>query len=186
VFFRNIFSSDKYLASYSKEIIHNVTCRPIARELLDKQARKKYATNNRVDTFLDNARNTSTQQWSRCRKRLFLCGSHISLASQRMCFLWGRTRGYIRRPVWRPDARSERAGWLPAVSFCSAGTNTSTVTLRFVGGDEKGSLKAETVKYSLEIQGTRTRERLRWRGPQHIQKTDPSSRQRGRPTKIRT
>jgi hypothetical protein len=28
-----------------------------------------------------------------------------------------------------------------------AGSNTSTVTLRVVGGDEKGSLKTETVKY---------------------------------------
>jgi hypothetical protein len=44
-----------------------------------------------------------------------------------------------------------------------AGSNTSTVTLRVVGGDEKESLKIETVKYGSEIQGTRTRERLRWR-----------------------
>jgi hypothetical protein len=35
-----------------------------------------------------------------------------------------------------------------------AGSNTSTVTLRVVGGDEKGSLKTETVKYGSEIQGT--------------------------------
>jgi hypothetical protein len=40
-------------------------------------------------------------------------------------------------------------------------SNTSTVTLRVVGGGEKESLKSETVKY----QGTRTRERLRWQGP---------------------
>jgi hypothetical protein len=39
-----------------------------------------------------------------------------------------------------------------------AGSNISTVTLRVVGGDEKGSLKSETVN------GTRTRERLRWLG----------------------
>jgi hypothetical protein len=37
-----------------------------------------------------------------------------------------------------------------------AGTNTSTVTLRVVGGDEMGSLKSETVKYGHESQGTRT------------------------------
>jgi hypothetical protein len=43
--------------------------------------------------------------------------------------------------------------------------NTSTVTLRVVGGDEKGSLKSETVKYGRESQGTRPRERLRWQGP---------------------
>jgi hypothetical protein len=42
-----------------------------------------------------------------------------------------------------------------------AGSNTSTVTLRVVGGDKKGSLKFETVKYGHEYQGTRTRERLR-------------------------
>jgi hypothetical protein len=41
-----------------------------------------------------------------------------------------------------------------------AGSNTSTVTLRVVGGDEKGSLKSET-EYGSEYQGTRTRERLR-------------------------
>jgi hypothetical protein len=41
-----------------------------------------------------------------------------------------------------------------------AGSNTSTVTLRVVGGDEKGSLKSETVKYGPESQETQTRERL--------------------------
>jgi hypothetical protein len=40
-------------------------------------------------------------------------------------------------------------------------SNTSTVALRVVGGDEKGSLKSETVKYGRESQGTLTRERLR-------------------------
>jgi hypothetical protein len=64
-----------------------------------------------------------------------------------------------------------------------AGSDTSTVTLRVVGGDERGSLKSETVKNGHD--GTRTRERLRWRGPAAYTKTDPSSRQRGRPTKTR-
>jgi hypothetical protein len=41
-----------------------------------------------------------------------------------------------------------------------AGSNTSTVTLRVIGGDEKGSLKSETVKYGRE-----SRERQRWQGP---------------------
>jgi hypothetical protein len=45
-----------------------------------------------------------------------------------------------------------------------AGSNTSTVTLRVVGGDEKGSLESETVKYSHESYVTRTRKCLRWRG----------------------
>jgi hypothetical protein len=55
-------------------------------------------------------------------------------------------------------------GWLSV----EAGSNTSTVTLRVVGGDEKGSLKSETVKYGRESQGTGTREWLRWRGPGEI------------------
>jgi hypothetical protein len=54
-----------------------------------------------------------------------------------------------------------------------AGSNTSTVTLRVVGGDEKGSLKSETVKYGRKSQGTRTRERLRWQGPAAHTKDKP-------------
>jgi hypothetical protein len=46
-----------------------------------------------------------------------------------------------------------------------ARSNASTVTLGGVGGDETGSLKSETVKYGYECQGTRTQDRLRWRGP---------------------
>jgi hypothetical protein len=58
-----------------------------------------------------------------------------------------------------------------------AGSNTSTVSLRVVGVVENESLKSETVKYGRESQETRTRERLRCKGQQHIRKTDPSSRQ---------
>jgi hypothetical protein len=54
-----------------------------------------------------------------------------------------------------------------------AGSNTSTVTLRVVGGDENGSLKSERVKYGLKSQGTRTRERLRWQGPAAHKKDRP-------------
>jgi hypothetical protein len=56
-------------------------------------------------------------------------------------------------PLTRESARVE------------AGSNTSTVTLRVVGGDEKGSLKYETVIYGREYQRTRTRETLRWQEP---------------------
>jgi hypothetical protein len=42
-------------------------------------------------------------------------------------------------------------------SRVEAGSNTSTVTLRVVGGDEKGMLESETVKYGHESHGTRTR-----------------------------
>jgi hypothetical protein len=39
-----------------------------------------------------------------------------------------------------------------------AGSNTSTVALRVVGGDKEGSLESETVKYGRESHGTWTRE----------------------------
>jgi hypothetical protein len=66
-------------------------------------------------------------------------------------------------------AMSERAGWLPAVNFCfcvwadsrvEAGSNTSTVALRVGGGDKKGRLEFETVKYGHQSHGTRTRESM--------------------------
>jgi hypothetical protein len=38
-----------------------------------------------------------------------------------------------------------------------AGSNTSTVALKVVGGDEKGSLKSETVKYGQESYRIRIR-----------------------------
>jgi hypothetical protein len=39
-----------------------------------------------------------------------------------------------------------------------AASNSSTIDLRVVGGDEEGSLESETVKYCQESYGTRTRE----------------------------
>jgi hypothetical protein len=49
-----------------------------------------------------------------------------------------------------------------------AGSNTSTVTLRIVGGEEKRSLEYETVSYGHESHGSRTYNFLRWRGPEAI------------------
>jgi hypothetical protein len=63
--------------------------------------------------------------------------------------------------------------WFRLVPRVEAGSNTSTVTLRVVGSDEKGSLKSETVKYGRESQETRTHERLRWRGPAAYTKDRP-------------
>jgi hypothetical protein len=64
-----------------------------------------------------------------------------------------------------------------------AGSNTSTVTLRVVGDDEKGSLKSETVKYGCESQGTRIRERLRWQGTEAHTKYRPILVREGIPQK---
>jgi hypothetical protein len=64
-----------------------------------------------------------------------------------------------------------------------AGSNTSTVTSRAVGGDEKGSLKFETLKYGFEYQGTLTREGLRWQGPAAYTKDRPILLSEKAPTK---
>jgi hypothetical protein len=53
-------------------------------------------------------------------------------------------------------------------SRVEAGSNASTVALRVVGGDEKGSLESETVEYGRKSHGTRTLEWVRWRGPSAV------------------
>jgi hypothetical protein len=58
------------------------------------------------------------------------------------------------------------------VSTCPPRENLH-VSLRFVEGDEKESLKPETVKCGHESKGTRTRERLRWRGLETYTKDRP-------------
>jgi hypothetical protein len=65
-------------------------------------------------------------------------------------YTWSVPRGYKRDEVWSLVQTSVEAG-----------SNTSTVTLRVVRDDKKGSLESETVKYGRESQGTRARERLR-------------------------
>jgi hypothetical protein len=63
--------------------------------------------------------------------------------------------------------------WSVPRSYLEDNWATSTVTLRVVGGNGKGSLKSETVKYGREYQGIRTRERLRWQGPAACTKDRP-------------
>jgi hypothetical protein len=46
-----------------------------------------------------------------------------------------------------PMLHNEKAKIIDSSTRVEAGSNTSIVTLRAVGGDEKGSLKSETVKY---------------------------------------
>jgi hypothetical protein len=54
------------------------------------------------------------------------------------------------------------------VSHVEAWSNTSTLASRVAGGDEKGSLKYETVKYGRESHGTWTWEWLLWQGQQQL------------------
>jgi hypothetical protein len=71
------------------------------------------------------------------------------------------------------DYLKRMADWVYRQTCVEAGSNTSTVTLWIVGGDEKGSLKTETVKYGRGFQGTWTQERLHWRGPVAYTKDRP-------------
>jgi hypothetical protein len=64
-----------------------------------------------------------------------------------------------------------------------AGSNTCAVTLRVIGGDGKGSLKSETVNMITSPKGVGPEKDYAGEGQQHIQKTDSSYRQRGRPHK---
>jgi hypothetical protein len=63
------------------------------------------------------------------------------------------------RKIWTDQNRQ------PSVE---ARSNTSSVALRVVVGDEKGRLESETVKYGRDSHGTRTLEWLRWREPAAI------------------
>jgi hypothetical protein len=63
-----------------------------------------------------------------------------------------------------------------------AGSNTSTVALRVVGGDERGNLESETVKYGRSPKGLGPENDYTGEGQQQFRMTDPSPRPRGRPT----
>jgi hypothetical protein len=71
-----------------------------------------------------------------------------------------------RRHLWGRDIFTDRDADCHFIirKLLEAGSNTSTVYLRVVGGDEKGSLESETVKYGHKSHGTLTRKWLRWRG----------------------
>jgi hypothetical protein len=57
------------------------------------------------------------------------------------------------------------ADWAYGLIRVEAELNASTVALRVVGGDKKGSLEFERVKYGRESHGTWIREWMHWRGP---------------------
>jgi hypothetical protein len=86
-------------------------------------------------------------------------------------FLFGASTPYF---VAVRNKNIRHGGAKMADTRVEAISNTSTVTLRVVGGDEKESLKSETVKYGRKSQGTRTRERLCWQGPAAQTKDRPA------------
>jgi hypothetical protein len=75
---------------------------------------------------------------------------------------------------WPTISRNVTLTLLVQLARVEAASNTSTVALRVVGGDEKGSLESERVKYGHESHGTRTREWLRWRAPAAILNDRPA------------
>jgi hypothetical protein len=115
-----------------------VTYRPIARKRFGKRIRTEaYERNNRT---------------SIARQRI----SKQALSTiERLYSLRGPCRGAIK------GQRMSFELFFELFTRVEVGSNTSTVTLRVVGGDEKGSLKSERVKYGRESRGTRTPERLR-------------------------
>jgi hypothetical protein len=68
----------------------------------------------------------------------------------------------------RPEAISRGYQALFYKPSVAAGSNTSTVTLRVVGGDEKGSFKCETVKYGRKSQGIGPEKHCAGKGQQNI------------------
>jgi hypothetical protein len=119
------------------------TCIPIARQRVAKH-------------------NPATHAHATIEGRLLLRNGDVNtlLNNRKQCFPWGPPRHYITR--------------ISSSGTCvEAGSNTSTVNLQVVGGDEKGNLKSETVKYGHESHGNLTRERLHWRGPAAYTKDRP-------------
>jgi hypothetical protein len=74
------------------------------------------------------------------------------------CSRYGRRVGYNKEEDIQFSVWSRVEAW----------SNTSTVTPRVVGGDEKGSLESERVNYGHESHGSRTRKCLLWQGPGEI------------------
>jgi hypothetical protein len=75
--------------------------------------------------------------------------------------LVGKLEG--KRPLGRPRRR-----WVDNIKIVH-----KEIGWDRIGGDEKGSLKSETVKYGRESLGTQNRERLRWQGPAAYIKDGP-------------
>jgi hypothetical protein len=59
-------------------------------------------------------------------------------------------------------------------SRVEVGSYTSIVALRVIWGNEKGSVKSETVKYDHESHGNQTKEWMHWRGPGAIVNDRPN------------
>jgi hypothetical protein len=106
------------------------------------------------------------------------CPSHGSLQNTVVCRPISRKRPrnkqlynhcYIARHRLRKQARTRQMHCNKETVFSARYVprcyKQGKLEVAVVGGDEKGSLKSETIKYGLKSQGTWTRERLCWQGP---------------------
>jgi 2'-5' RNA ligase len=80
---------------------------------------------------------------------------HITIQA---LFEWVFSTRSLQRVVKRISDAKKSFEFVIYSTRVEAGSNTSTATLRVVGGDEKGRLKSETVKYGGEYNGIWTRE----------------------------
>jgi hypothetical protein len=79
------------------------------------------------------------------------------------------------------DVISKGEDQLIVLTRVKAGSNTSIVTLRVVGGDEKEVSNLRQQNMVSSSKGLGPGKDCAGKGQQHIKKTDPSSRQRERP-----
>jgi hypothetical protein len=105
---------------------------------------------------------------------------------QRLINIWPRTPDGARHQNLLIDWPSI-AVWLwlglrIKASRVEAWSNTSTVALQVVGGNEKGSLRSEAISMVTSPMGLGPDNDCAGEGQQQLQKTDPSSLQRERPT----
>jgi hypothetical protein len=121
-----------------------------------------------MDSAQNNWHISSSRPLSDIFRHSFYCVIVTKMKSLLYCDMtpesWKQERGCVFCVVC-----AEELPWRQFVlqfsSHVEAGSNTSTLALWVVGGDEYGSLESETLKYGCKSHGTRTREWLRWRGP---------------------
>jgi hypothetical protein len=127
-----------------------------------------------VGTILGNDLETHNEITSADREQI-LNKQVYAAVPQKKC-----SHGNDRSTIWtvfstRSGPRCYNRDKLKVISVTSveAESNTSTVTLRVVGGDEKGSFESETVNYGHESHGSRTQKCLHWQGPGAIVNDSP-------------
>jgi hypothetical protein len=108
---------------------------------------------------------TMTTEWANIWQTLLSNGftnmfpwQRLNYNSEELCFLHSLYQGVI----------SGTSLEFSQLSRVEAGSDISTVALWVIGGNKKGGLESETVKYGRKSHGTQTQEWLHWQGPAAI------------------